>query len=204
MFESPVVFLSRPLCQTVNRSDQPSTPELVELLVVEDSREAGEAFAVTTRAREKKELERAKNAFMRKCASPLDEDSSVWMREIDDDLFGRSKVKERKTRSEKREEKRSREQLQVVLEDEEERAEVQELDDDVNQHELDISAEELKTLQTNDVTLRSVRDAVKTCEAEQGMGFFTRDGLLYRQWVPSGKRWQWSNWYCLRSVEKQL
>ena len=34
------------------------------------------------------------------------------------------------------------------LEDEEESAEVQELDDDVNQHELDISVEELKTLQT--------------------------------------------------------
>ena len=32
--------------------------ELAELLVAEDSREAGEAFAVTTRAREKKELER--------------------------------------------------------------------------------------------------------------------------------------------------
>ena len=65
---------------------------------------------------------------------------------------------------------------------------MQELDDDVNQHELDISAEELKTLQTTDVMLRSVRDAVKTCEAEQGMGFFTRDGLLYRRWVPSGCR----------------
>ena len=29
---------------------------------------------------------------------------------------------------------------------------------------------------------------MKTCEAEQGMGFFTRDGLLYRRWVPSGRR----------------
>ena len=172
------------------------TPELAELLVVEDSREAGEAFAVTTRAREKKELERENQKRIQEevCGvqpSPraLDEDSSVWMREIDDDLFGRSKVKERKTRSEKREEKRRREQLQVDLEgEEEESAEVQELDDDVNQHELDISAEELKTLQTIDVTLRSVRDAVKTCEAEQGIGFFTRDGLLYRRWVPSGRR----------------
>ena len=62
------------------------------------------------------------------------------------------------------------------------------MDYEVNQHELDISAEELKTLQTTDVTLRSVRDAVKTCEAEQGIGFFTRDGLLYRRWVPSGRR----------------
>ena len=93
------------------------TPELAELLVVEDSREAGEAFAVTTRARR----ENQKCIQEEVCGvqpSPLDEDSSVWMREIDDDLFGRSKVKERKTRSEKREEKRRREQLQVDLEGE--------------------------------------------------------------------------------------
>ena len=97
------------------------TPELAELLVAEDSREAGEAFAVTTRALEKKGLERESQKRIQEgvCGvqlSPLDEDSSVWM--IDDDLFGRSKVKERKTRSEKREEKRRREQLQVDLEDE--------------------------------------------------------------------------------------
>ena len=83
---------------------------------------------------------------------------------FDDELFGRSKVKESKTRSEKREEKRRREQL-----------------------DLDISAEELKVMQTTDVTLRSVRDAVKTTrEAEPGIGFFTRDG--FRGWVPSGRR----------------
>ena len=72
------------------------TLELAELLVAEDSREAGEAFAVTTRAREKKELEMESQKRIQEevCGvqpSPLDEDSSVWMREIDDDLFGRSK-----------------------------------------------------------------------------------------------------------------
>ena len=47
----------------------------------------------------------------------------------------------------------------------------------------------MKTLQAiyTDITLQSARDAVKTCEAEQGIGFFTRDDLLYRWWIHSGR-----------------
>ena len=82
-------------------------------------------------------------------------------------------MKERKTRSEKRKEKHRREQLQVNPEEE---REVQELEEDnYDQHELEIS---VKTLQAIDITLQSARDAVKTCEAEQGTGFFTRDEQL--------------------------
>jgi transposase InsO family protein len=142
----------------------------------EDSRKAEEAFTVSTRAQEKmeKEGERQKCAQEEMCGvqpSPVDE---VWMKEMDGSLFTRSKAKKRK---EKCEEKHRREQLQVNLVSgpEEVDAEERKLDADINLHELDISAKELKALQGTDIMLGNVRKSVKT-----------RDGLLYRRWIPSG------------------
>ncbi len=90
------------------------TPELAELLVVDRGKEAGEAFAVTTRAQKKKEERDANQKSMQEEAcgvqpSLLGDDSSTWMNE----LFGNSNGKERKV---KREERRRREQLQVIVE----------------------------------------------------------------------------------------
>ena len=47
-------------------------------------------------------------------------------------------------------------------------------------HPLDISAEQLRTLQSIDITLEAVRRAA-------GVGFFRRDRLLYRLWTPPGR-----------------
>ena len=51
--------------------------------------------------------------------------------------------------------------------------------------------------------LKEVKEVLKTHEA---VGFFTRDGLIYRQWILDAmtKRWQWSNWYCLGNIRQQL
>ncbi len=137
-------------------------PELAELLVVDRGDKAGEAFAVTTRAQKKKEERSADQKCMQEEAcgvqpNPLGDDSSKWMGEMDEELFGKSNGKERKTRKEKREERYRREQLQV------------------------------KVLQATDTTLKNVREAVKNCEAEKGIGFYTRDGLIYRRWILPGR-----------------
>ena len=53
---------------------------------------------------------------------------------------------------------------------------------------LEMSAGELKDLQAKDPTLARIREAAegKTSLAA-GVGFFKRDGLLYRRWTPPGR-----------------
>lgn len=55
-------------------------------------------------------------------------------------------------------------------------------------HPLELSAEGLRALQEKDPTLANIRraaDGHPTCAA--GIGFFKRDGLLYRKWTPPGR-----------------
>ena len=51
-------------------------------------------------------------------------------------------------------------------------------------HALDISADELKTLQETDPTLVGIRDTLDGWGSTAG--FFRRNGLIYREWVPRG------------------
>ncbi len=109
--------------------------------------------------------------------------STTWMKQIDDKIFGQSKEKVKKTKNEKRTEKRKKEQLEIHEAgsgDDEVQCPVA----DTEKHELDISMEGMKELKATDPTLRDVRIAVKEKESQEGVGFFTRDGLLYRRWVP--------------------
>ena len=53
-------------------------------------------------------------------------------------------------------------------------------------HPLDISAEQVRTLQSMDITLEAVRQAADGHPCSAGVGFFRRDGLLYRLWTPPG------------------
>lgn len=53
--------------------------------------------------------------------------------------------------------------------------------------ELNISVEGMKTLQENDPTLKEVRRSVEAQESKYGVGFFKKDGLLYRRWIPKGR-----------------
>ena len=56
------------------------------------------------------------------------------------------------------------------------------------QHPLDLTMEELRKLQVEDVSLAGARRvaAGQPCLAV-GKGFFERDGLLYRRWTPPGR-----------------
>lgn len=51
-------------------------------------------------------------------------------------------------------------------------------------HALDISADELKTLQETDPTLDGIRDTLDGRGSTAG--FFRRNGLIHREWVPRG------------------
>ena len=50
--------------------------------------------------------------------------------------------------------------------------------------ELDFSADELKELQRTDSTLEAVRKSARGEPSTAGPGFFQRDGILYRRYVP--------------------
>ena len=43
---------------------------------------------------------------------------------------------------------------------------------------------QFRDLQEEDATLEPIRQAAEGCPSSAGIGFFKRDGLLYRRWVP--------------------
>ena len=57
----------------------------------------------------------------------------------------------------------------------------------LNRHSLEVSAEELRALQEKDLTLSKVREAADGHPCSAGTGFFRRGGLLYRKWTPPGR-----------------
>ena len=130
-------------------------------------------------ARQRKELECGvqPTAVTEEATEETEEESTQgeldWMQDLDDELIinGRDKVK--LTRSQKRENKR---QYQDKGGNE----------DEIPKHALDISAEGLKTLQETDTTLETARAAAEGEPSTAGAGFFKKDGLLYKRWIPPG------------------
>ena len=53
---------------------------------------------------------------------------------------------------------------------------------------LDFSAEELREMQLKDETLSKIREVAEGTPNSARVGFFLRGGLLYRRWVPPGRR----------------
>ena len=51
---------------------------------------------------------------------------------------------------------------------------------------LNFLAEQLREMQQKDPSLKKTREAAKGVQNSAGSGFFERDGLLYRKWVPPG------------------
>lgn len=177
------------------------TPELCELLA-ENIPDRHDALAVITRAQEKKQMkqEESKQHLEEICEVqphslndvPAEEDTTTdWMGQMDEELFGCSKEKIKKTRREKCMESRQREKLQVNQNVHKETSvekkidSIREANQSTNKHELDISAEEMKILQSTDPTLRDVRIAVKENAAREGTGFFARNG---RRWIPPNRK----------------
>ena len=54
-------------------------------------------------------------------------------------------------------------------------------------HILDMTSQEFRTLQEADSTLEAIRQAAVGHPSTAGVGFFERDGLIYRRWVPPGR-----------------
>ena len=112
-------------------------------------------------------------------------ENDEWMSTIDEELFegGRSRVW--KTRSQKRMERQAHAGVTAVAEEEplEPGGEI-----GLAAHPaLEIGADEMKTLQAADATLNAVREAADGHPCSAGIGFFRRDGLLFRRWTPPGR-----------------
>ena len=95
---------------------------------------------------------------------------SVLGARFDQELFGDSKQRERQTRSQKRVQRRK--YAEVKGADEWER--------ELN----NLKAAELKVWQEEDETLKEVRRAADGVVTMAGDGFFRRDGVIYRRWMP--------------------
>ena len=52
---------------------------------------------------------------------------------------------------------------------------------------LDITADELREIQNKDPTLTKVREAADGKLSAAGVGFFKREGIIYRKWIPPGR-----------------
>ncbi len=100
----------------------------------------------------------------------IDLDGEMYMSHLDGDLFQGGRVKNRQTRSERRRERQEHcrasgaEDMAAQL-------------SPVERHELDLSPEELRSLQEADSTLIPRKAAAKH-PATTERGFFERDGLL--------------------------
>ena len=161
-------------------------PELMDLL-----ENKGDALAVMTRAQarqqDKEECVRQQrekesgvqpHAVMEETIQGPDEetiqgpDEDQWCN-FDEDLFMTGKVKEKLTRKQKREGRRKFQ-------------EGQEQNSEGPQQHLGVTGDQLQELQQEDPTLAEVRRAAEGQLSTAGIGFFMRDGLLYRNWKPPG------------------
>ena len=86
------------------------------------------------------------------------------MKSFTEELFVPGTEKVRKTRREKRD---NRQRFQAGLQ---------------KKHPLDINSDKFKTLQKHDPSLSAIRDAARGCPSSAGVGFFEKDGLVYRRW----------------------
>ena len=109
-----------------------------------------------------------------------------WMEKLDESLFTKGQERQKKSRREKRMDKKRRFQLETEPEDDREEDEAKELEkkSEIQKHELDITTDELKNLRALDPTLGEIRSVVKVHESTEGVGFFYQDGLLYKRWIP--------------------
>ena len=180
-------------------TDVPQLPELLsgELLGSETKIENA---LVVTRARARQQLEEAAEQQLREQRSGVqpttldrigvttepeevttvqgnqeeETDIPVELRELDEELFEGGQERKKLTRNQKRENRK-----QYTPKNSE--------DQPPTRHTLDITAEELKTLQESDTTLEAIRKAAGGSPSTAGVGFFRRDDLVYRRWIPPGR-----------------
>ena len=96
---------------------------------------------------------------------PADVDDYHTTYDFHDDMFQGGKSKPHLTRSQRRANNSSRVLTQ-------------------QQHQLDITTEQLMEAQKEDSSLDTIRKAAKGKTQAAGTGFYFQDGLLYRSWTP--------------------
>ena len=164
-------------------------PELKVLLAgdstVPSTHLADDALTVVTRARAKKSRENEATLAQRDQASGAkptnllsspetskdkQDEVDTILKSLGDDIFSPSRNRPVLTRKKKRQQRWNYQQQQ--------KAATSEL------HPLDISLSEFKVLQDKDTSLKEVRQAAEGHPSTAGIGFFQRDGVLFRRWTP--------------------
>ncbi|XP_064386055.1 uncharacterized protein LOC135334708 [Halichondria panicea] len=159
-------------------TDVPVLPALVAKKLG-DCQEADTAWAVMTRAKkraqdqaEATDRRNEEECGVRPNAVLTDDcEDTTNLPDFEDDLFGVVREKSLLTRSEKRAQRRRYQPIDEPMEE---------------TKRMCSGAEEFQKLQQEDVTLESIRKAADN-PALTGGGFFKKNGLVYRRWLPKGR-----------------
>ena len=170
-------------------TDVPQLPDLLQGKMESTAGPKIVSALVVTRAGARRQREEEEEAVSREQRSEVrptsleeiheqeSEDKELeleWIKDMDEDLFHGGREKMRLTRSQKRMNKKK------YQKDEGQEKEIP-------KHPLEFSLDELKVLQEADTTLEAIRKAADGCPSAAGIGFFRRNGCLYRRWVPPGR-----------------
>lgn len=157
-------------------TDVPALPALVTAKLGE----VETAHAVMTRAQKKAQESEEASDRLREKESEVhprnltESQEEVRLPAFHGDLFVAGKERVKLTRNQKRAQQQEHRQSLGV-------------EATIEKHGLEMSAQELRDLQMKDVTLEEVRKAADEKPAKVGFGFFRKNGLLYRRWVPRGR-----------------
>ena len=151
-------------------------PELGELLGL--NLQPSNVLATTTRSQAKKQMEQEldlqqkdelSGARLTSLGAACDTEEEPFQN-LDDELFGTSQEKVYQTRSKKRHDRHKHWEPG-------QEPEAEQLEEELIPHAMDIATGEMKILQK----------AAKNQPCGSGVGFFERDELLYRRWIPAGR-----------------
>ncbi|XP_064398193.1 uncharacterized protein LOC135344837 [Halichondria panicea] len=159
-------------------TDVPVLPALVAKKLG-DCQEADTAWAVMTRAKKRAQdqAEATDRRNEEECGVRPNAvltggcEDTTNLPDFEDDLFGVVREKSLLTRSEKRAQRRRYQPIDEPMEE---------------TKRMCSGAEEVQKLQQEDVTLESIRKAADN-PALTGGGFFKKNGLVYRRWLPKGR-----------------
>ena len=165
-------------------------------------------FLVTARAQskhraEEEHLQKEKEKRSGPIPSSLDNDPSdkfeVWIQNLDNGLYEGGRAKQTLTREQKRKNRQAHwedksqsdnSDAPPIGDTDATESDHKSDEEQIAKHALDVSAEEMRTLQSTDTTLDAVREAAEGKCYSAGVGFFKRDGLLYRKWTLPGQNGQ--------------
>ena len=167
------------LSHLVAAAEQPPQPKIRDALVV--TRAGARKEREEEEIRQQKQEESGAQPTAVEDIGESDEEQEIeeaelpeWMKELDEQLFQGGRVRRRLTRAQKKENKQKHQQSGST-------------GGETPKHPLEITGEELRTLQSADTTLEACRRAADGKASTAGAGFYWKDGCLYRHWTPPGR-----------------